>query len=442
MSDNENASNGETAAAHCKWVDPQSGVVSRDVFVSDDIHKQEVDRIFSRSWIFLAHESEIPKVGDFVVRNLGDVPVIIVRDTDGGIRGHLNSCRHRGAKLCRGDAGNARRFICPFHGWSYERDGKLITTTFDQHFPKEMNFSEWGLVPITQLKSYHGLIFGCWDANAPSLEEHLGDFRWYFDAFVARSPLGMQVLAPPHRWRAKANWKVGSLNFIGDSQHVLTTHIGPLTLDPVRSARAGLATGAESSIQVMTDGGHGCTFTYLAPGLPAEAYMTHADALVELYAQTLAPDQAKLLDQLRVAVGTVFPNLSFIETQVARGQRAVIIRLWQPVSGTEMEILSWVLAEQEASDEYKENVLKVGFKNFGIAGLFEQDDIELWASATVASNNQIAKRYPYSFHTALPALNSPLPDYKGPGRAYQPIQSEVAQFEFMRHWEKLMSPGL
>jgi hypothetical protein len=115
------------------------------------------------------------------------------------------------------------------------------------------------------------------------------------------------------------------------------------------------------------------------------------------------------------------------------------MRLWQPKSGTEMEILSWVLAEKEASPEYKDNVLKVGFRNFGIAGLFEQDDLELWASATLASDNPIARRYPYSFHTALPALNKPLSDYKGPGRAYQPILSEVAQFEFMRHWESQMN---
>ena len=428
-----------SAPTRREWVDVAQGVVSREAFVSDDVYKLEIDRIFSRNWIFLAHESEIPKVGDFVARNLGGAPVIVVRDADNSIRAFLNSCRHRGAKVCRGDAGNVRRFVCPFHGWTYERSGKLITTTFDQHFPKDTDFSEWGLVPVTRLDSYHGLIFGCWDEKASSLADYLGDFRWYLDAFVGRSPAGMQVLAPPHRWRAKANWKVGALNFIGDSQHVLTTHVGPLTLDPVRSARAGLATGAEHSIQIMTDGGHGCTFTYLASGLPPEAYITHSEELLPLYAQKLAPDQAKLLHELRVVVGTVFPNLSFIETQVARGQKAVIMRLWQPVSGTEMEILSWVLAEGEASQEYKENVLKVGFRNFGIAGLFEQDDLELWASATAASDNPISQKYPYSFHTALPALNNPLPDYKGPGRAYQPIQSEVAQLEFMRHWENLMN---
>jgi 3-phenylpropionate/trans-cinnamate dioxygenase alpha subunit len=200
-----------------------------------------------------------------------------------------------------------------------------------------------------------------------------------------------------------------------------------------------MATGSEQSYQIMADGGHGCTLTYLAPGLPSEAYVTHDESLVPIYEKTLGAEQAKLLKQLRVAVGTVFPNLSFIETQSGKGHKAVIIRLWQPVNGTEMEILSWVLAEKEASAEYKEIVLKDGFRNFGIAGLFEQDDIELWASATEASNNPISRQFPYSFHTALPAMDKPMADYKGPGRAYQPIQAEIAQFEFMRHWEKLMN---
>jgi hypothetical protein len=152
----------------------------------------------------------------------------------------------------------------------------------------------------------------------------------------------------------------------------------------------------------------------------------------------LSADQHAILHQLRVAVGTIFPNLSFIESQVRPGEKALIMRLWQPAGGAEMEILSWVLSEREASAEYKERALKVGFRNFGIAGVFEQDDLELWASATTASNNPISKQYPYSFHTALPTLDHPLEGYKGPGRVYQPIQSEIAQFEFMRHWEHMM----
>ena len=179
----------------------------------------------------------------------------------------LNSCRHRGAKICRADSGNARHFVCPYHGWTYERSGRLMTTTFDKHFPKGFRFFAIRPGAVSRvLKLYKGLIFGSWNADVEPLGDYLGEIAWYIDPFLSRSPGGMEVLAPPHRWRAKANWKVGALNFVGDSQHILTTHIGPLTLDPVRAARAGFATAAENSFQVVTDQGHGCTLTYLAPG--------------------------------------------------------------------------------------------------------------------------------------------------------------------------------
>src|SRR5689334_2284721 len=426
------------APASADWVDVKRGLVSRDVFVSDDVCRLEFARIFDRTWIFLAHETEIAGAGDFVTRNMGQVPVVVVREADGSVHALLNSCRHRGTKVCRADSGNARYFVCPYHGWTYERSGRLTTTTFDKHFPKGFDFSGLGLPRVPRLEMYKGLIFGSWNADLPPLTDYLGEISWYLEAFLCRSPHGMEVLAPPHRWRARSNWKVGALNFVGDSQHILTTHIGPLTLDPVRAARAGFATAAENSFQVVTDQGHGCTLTYLAPGLPEDAYQTHPRDLEALYGQFLKGDQLKLLERLRVIVGTIFPNLSFIETQVGPAQKAVIIRQWQPVSGTEMEVLSWVLAEKEASQGYKDDVLRKGFHNFGAAGVFEQDDLELWASATYASNNAIAKQFPYSFHTALPYINKPEKDHKWPGRAFKPADTEVAQLEFMRQWDRCM----
>ena len=424
------------------WIDVARGQVSREVFVSDQIYRLEVERIFDRTWVYLAHESELPSAGDYVTRMLGSAPVIITRAGDGAIHAFLNSCRHRGTKLCRAESGNVRHFVCPYHGWSYEQNGRLITTTFDRHFPKDTDFSQLGLIRVPRLESYKGLIFGCWNPDVASLPDTVGDFRWYLDAFFARTPHGMEVLAPPHRMRTKANWKLGALNFIGDSQHVLTTHVGPTTLDPLRSAQAGLFTPGKDSVQLITDEGHGCTLTYFNEGLPDTVTRSHPPDLETLYERTLAPGQCALLRRLRVAVGNVFPNFSFIESLVGPAQRAIIIRLWQPVSGTEMEILSWVLAEREASAEYKARALKIGARTFGIAGVFEQDDLTIWASATIASDNRIAQQYAYGFQTSLPYRGEPLNDYAGPGRAFRPVTTEVVQFEFMRHWDRVMRSDL
>ena len=131
-------------------------LVDREAFVSDDIYRLEIERIFNRTWIFLAHESEIPAAGDYVTRILGRAPVVVVRGKDGAIHALLNSCRHRGTMICRADAGNIRHFVCPYHGWSYERDGRLITTTFDRHLPKAIDFSELGLIPVPRLETTTG----------------------------------------------------------------------------------------------------------------------------------------------------------------------------------------------------------------------------------------------------------------------------------------------
>ena len=116
----------------------------------------------------------------------------------------------------------------------------------------------------------------------------------------------------------------------------------------------------------------------------------------------------------------------------------MIIRQWQPVNGTEMEILSWVLAEKEASQDYKDSVLRNGFHNFGAAGVFEQDDMELWASATYASNNAIAKQYPLQLPYGAALHQQSGKDHKWPGRAFKPADTEVAQLEFMRQWDRCM----
>ena len=85
-----------SAADAQNWVNVQRGLVSRDVFVSDEIYRAELERIFDRNWVFLAHQTEIPAVGDFVSRMLGSAPVIVVRDADGSVHALLPASRDKG----------------------------------------------------------------------------------------------------------------------------------------------------------------------------------------------------------------------------------------------------------------------------------------------------------------------------------------------------------
>ena len=236
------------------WVDATQGVVRREAFVSDDVYRQELARIFERNWVFLAHETEIPQPGDFVVRTLGKAPVIVVRDADGTVKAHLNSCRHRGAKVCRGDSGNARHFVCPYHGWTYERDGRLMTTTFDAPFAERT----WIFQPLgprsafPKVAIYKGLVFGSWNATSSA---------WRLSR---RHSAGTSTASWPHAGRHGGAGAAASLARQGQlegrraelrrRQPAHPHH--PYRTDHARSGPRGarrLHQAAERSFQVVTD---------------------------------------------------------------------------------------------------------------------------------------------------------------------------------------------
>ena len=116
----------ETRSYRPGLVDLASGAISREIFVNEDIYQEELERIFTRAWFFIGHESQVPNPGDYFVSGIGEEGVILCRDRQGEIRVFLNSCRHRGMKVCRYDDGNTAVFTCPYHGWSYHLDGRLV----------------------------------------------------------------------------------------------------------------------------------------------------------------------------------------------------------------------------------------------------------------------------------------------------------------------------
>src|SRR6266545_1489533 len=95
-------------------VDTEAGIVMPHIFIDPEIHRLELERVFARSWLFIAHESEIPKPGDFVARVMGTDNVIAARASDGAIRVMLNACRHRGRRVCLTDMGKTTQFKCPY----------------------------------------------------------------------------------------------------------------------------------------------------------------------------------------------------------------------------------------------------------------------------------------------------------------------------------------
>ncbi len=100
--------------------------LDRAVFTDEELFELELKHIFEGNWVYLAHESQIPNVNDYLTVHIGRQPVVITRSKDGKLNALANTCTHRGAILCRHKKGNKSSFTCPFHGWTFSNSGKLL----------------------------------------------------------------------------------------------------------------------------------------------------------------------------------------------------------------------------------------------------------------------------------------------------------------------------
>jgi p-cumate 2,3-dioxygenase alpha subunit len=119
--------------------------VHRSSMTSDEVYKAELDRIFTHSWLYVGHESEVVNPGDYVRRSVGGRPIFMVRAAKSGeIRVFHNTCTHRGAMVCRNDQGNAKSFQCFYHAWTFDTEGKLMGVP-DREGYEGRDFSDLGL---------------------------------------------------------------------------------------------------------------------------------------------------------------------------------------------------------------------------------------------------------------------------------------------------------
>jgi phenylpropionate dioxygenase-like ring-hydroxylating dioxygenase large terminal subunit len=202
----------------------QDDRVHHSVYTEPDIFRQEMQKVFGRTWVYLAHESEIAGPGDFVTRHIGLQPVIVVRDQGGAVNVFLNRCRHRGAMVCREASGNASHFRCMYHGWTYRADGQLTGVPLRERYPDSFDLTRLGLVAVPRIETYRGLIFACLDPEVEGLSEFLGGARQHVDVildFGDDSEIEVRCGCTKHVYRG--NWKLQAENG-ADGYHNIAVH--------------------------------------------------------------------------------------------------------------------------------------------------------------------------------------------------------------------------
>ena len=389
----------------------ERGEVDRRIYNDPEIFELEMQRIFTRSWLFLCHESQIPDPGDFFQSVMGRDNVLVVRQRDGSIKAMLNTCAHRGNAVCRAEEGNTKNFLCTYHGWSYGIDGRLNGVPgFKTFYDGQLDKSRHGLAQVAQVASYKGFVFGTHDASAPRLEEFLGATgRLGLDQIAARGD--MVVVPGIQKFIIDCNWKIAVDNLF-DWYHPQITHAsafqpGVMGTDPPNGD------GREKIDLSEVNMDSGAALDLPATGISG----TKFDSVVVLgeYGHAIGGPTAsssgnsvfdkdwRTTAQAHEALGPVgvevagHPNI-FPTTWIAV---SVQLSLRIPRDPGHTEIWWFTFVDRNLPRETRDFMVTIASRIFGPGGVLEQDDGENWAQATAQTRGIASRRMKHQLTMGL-----------------------------------------
>jgi phenylpropionate dioxygenase-like ring-hydroxylating dioxygenase large terminal subunit len=304
--------------------------VHQSVYTDPAIFTLEMTRIFGATWVYLAHESQVPRPDDFVTARLGQRPLIVTRDSNGTLRALYNRCTHRGATVCRSEKGSAKAFQCPYHGWTYANTGKLMGVPWPDGYACDFRDGSYNLAQVPRVESYRGFIFGTLNPEAPPLVEHLGGVARALDEWLDRHPGGKVVLCEANRLKFRGNWKLAYDNAC-DGYHVVFSHRSLLEMenrlaDDQKKGMAFYKSSPDLKPMYMRYFGNGHHYKDKRPNVPK-----HAGALWEMEAPTPGMEAFEAATRARLGAAApraldlassepvninVFPNLSILGNHV------------------------------------------------------------------------------------------------------------------------------
>jgi phenylpropionate dioxygenase-like ring-hydroxylating dioxygenase large terminal subunit len=202
--------------------------VHRDVYIDSEIFELEMQRLWPRSWIYVGHDSQVRKAGDYYTTQIGRQPVIMLRDAEGQVVVLMNRCAHKGAKVIGAVSGNCGGLLrCPYHGWTYRLNGSVRTMPLKSGYKGtaiERGETAQGMVRIANVAVYRGFVFARLSANGLPFEQYFGDSLSSIDNMADRSPAGrLEVTGGVLRYMHDCNWKMFVEN-LNDTMHPMVAH--------------------------------------------------------------------------------------------------------------------------------------------------------------------------------------------------------------------------
>ena len=216
MSEAENWKN-EPAPA---WEPPEIGEHPIEGFryTNRDFSEREFEHMWTKVWLLLGREDEMPNPGDWQREEVGPESIIMVRQADQTIKAFYNVCQHRGNRLVFDEQGSTNRFVCQYHSWAYSLDGELNFAQDSEDFPQGNPCGKVSLAEVP-CETFVGFIWVNMDPEAKPLKEYLGpiwdDWNMY--------PIGEMKRYLAHTVNVPCNWKVIQDNF-NESYHLRSVH--------------------------------------------------------------------------------------------------------------------------------------------------------------------------------------------------------------------------
>lgn len=363
--------------------------VARKAFTQPEVIDAEYEAIFNKCWLYIGHESEISKKGDFVRRMIAKRNLIFNRDMDGKVNAFFNTCPHRGAEVCREQKGNTKHFQCFYHGWIFGCNGELKSQPGADRYCAEFKEQQRGnLVPVPRFANYRGMCFINFDAQSGSFEDYLGNAREYLDLVLDQSISGMTVVSGMQEYAIRANWKLLVENS-NDGYHAATTHATYLDYLANTHAKA-MNKVALEGIGRGLDNGH-AVVEYTAPwGRPianwvpswGEEGKAELEAIRERLQKLHGKEKAD-----RIAFKNrnilIFPNL------VVNDIMAVTFRTFYPTAPNYMNVTGWALGPAEESEWARKYRLDNFLEFLGPGGFATPDDVEALESCQAGYQNAL-----------------------------------------------------
>lgn len=347
--------------------------VDRKAFTDEEIYELEMKHIFEGNWIYAAHESQLPKRNSYYTFFAGRRSVILTRDNDGNLNAFINACSHRGATLCRDKKGSRPTFVCPFHGWSFKTNGKLIKAAKPEGagYPEEFDCEgKKDLKRINKLEVYRGFIFISLNEDVQDLSEHLGDSKTFIDLLVDQSPEGLEVLKGSSTYTYDGNWKLQAENG-ADGYHIDTVHWNYVATNKRRDEGIGHTGHEAMDVGGLTDKG---------------GFYSFENGHVVLWGQwknpKTRPNYPKL-EEFSSAYGSekahwmvgrsrnlcLYPNVFLMD------QLSTQIRVYRPLSVNKTEVTIYCFAPIGESDEKRAHRIRQYEDFFNATGMATPDDL-------------------------------------------------------------------